>query len=289
MKLSALVYLDAALAAQAQVWADGFGLTCVDGSAMAEVKPKYLQRFLAELAPGVAESFVFVCASSGLELYAVGADYGVSIKANFHGATTTYRRKQGGGKGQMIAKAAGVRSGVHPHVLDATAGLGGDGFVLASLGCRVTLLERVPAVRALLEDGLAQARAHGLAHDAELVEVLDRMTLVEADSLNYLRGLANADWPDVVYLDPMFPVRGKSASVKKEMRVFHSLVGADPDADGLLPAALVCAKYRVVVKRPRIAPTLAGPEPNHVLQGKSNRYDIYTMQKLPDGLNTWQA
>jgi 16S rRNA (guanine1516-N2)-methyltransferase len=289
MKLTALVYLDAALAAQAQLWADRFGLTCVDGSAMAEMKPKYLQRFLAELAPGVAENFVFVCTSSGLELHAVGADCGVSVKADFHGATTTYRRKQGGGKGQMIAKAAGVRSGVHPHVLDATAGLGGDGFVLAGLGCRVTLLERVPVVRALLEDGLAQARAHGLAQDAELVEVLDRMTLVEADSLNYLRGLADADRPDVVYLDPMFPLRGKSALVKKEMRVFHSLVGTDPDADGLLPAALACAKYRVVVKRPRIAPTLAGPEPNHVLPGKSNRYDIYTMQKLPDGLNTWQA
>ena len=285
MKLTLLVYLDTSLAEQAQVWAERLGIPCVDGTAVADAKSKFLQRFLADLNPEVEESFVLVATFTGLELHALGAEYGVSIRADFHGATTTYRRKQGGGKGQMIAKAVGVRSGVYPRVLDATAGLGGDGFVLASLGCSVTLLERVPAVRALLEDGLIQARAYGSANDAELLEVLDRMTLIEADSLSYLQNIADADRPDIVYLDPMFPVRNKSALVKKEMRVFHSLVGADPDADGLLPAALACAKYRVVVKRPRIAPALAGPEPNHALEGKSNRYDIYTIQKLPDGLN----
>ncbi len=73
--------------------------------------------------------------------------------------------------------------------------------------------------------------------------------------------------------------------MKKEMRVFHSLVGVDSDADGLLEAALLCARYRVVVKRPRIAPALCGPPPSHVLEGKSNRYDVYTIEKLPDGLN----
>jgi 16S rRNA (guanine1516-N2)-methyltransferase len=73
--------------------------------------------------------------------------------------------------------------------------------------------------------------------------------------------------------------------VKKEMRVFHTLVGTDNDADGLLAAALSCARYRVVVKRPRIAPALVGPAPSHVLEGKSNRYDVYALEKLPDGLN----
>ena len=91
--------------------------------------------------------------------------------------------------------------------------------------------------------------------------------------------------PDVIYLDPMFPVRSKSAQVKKEMRIFHQLVGADPDSDSLLDAALSQARYRVVVKRPRIAPALANTPPNYTLEGKSNRYDIYTLQKLPDHLN----
>ena len=185
----------------------------------------------------------------------------------------------------MIAKAVGVRPGVYPRVLDATAGLGGDGFVLASLGCQVTLLERVAAVRALLEAGLTQARRFAQAEDAELLPVLDRMALVETDATAYLRNRAAADRPDVVYLDPMFPQRSKSAQVKKEMRVFHSLVGSDTDADALLAAALDCARYRVVVKRPRLAAPLADTAPNHALQGKRNRYDLYTLKKLPDGLN----
>ena len=285
MKLVSLVYLDAALLATAQQLAGRFGLPCVDGTAVVGMKPKLFQRFLSELNPDVEDSFVFVLGSDGLALHAVGPEYGVSIRADFHGPTVTFRRKQGGGKGQMIAKAVGVRGGVYPRVLDATAGLGGDGFVLASLGCQVTLLERVPAVRALLEDGLAQARTYAQARDADLLKILDRLSLIETDALDYMRNLSAGDRPDVVYLDPMFPVRTKSAMVKKEMRVFHSLVGLDPDADGLLEAALSCARYRVVVKRPRIAPALAGPAPSHVLEGKSNRYDIYTLEKLPDGLN----
>lgn len=286
MKPTSLVYLDAALVGEARDWADRLGLACVDGTSVAGAKPKMLQRFLADLTAAGDEAFVFVFDSAGLGLHAVRPDTAVRIQADFHGPTVTYRRKQGGGKGQMIAKAVGVRSGVCPHVLDATAGLGGDGFVLACLGCPVILLERVPAVRALLVDGLARARTYGAEQDAELVKVLDRMSLIEADALDYMRDLSTEDGPDVVYLDPMFPVRTKSAMVKKEMRVFHSLVGTDPDADGLLTAALACARHRVVVKRPRIAPKLAGPEPNHVLKGKSNRYDIYTIQKLPQGLNT---
>lgn len=59
--------------------------------------------------------------------------------------------------------------------------------------------------------------------------------------------------PDVVYLDPMYPHRQKSALVKKEMRVFQSLVGNDDDADSLLIPAMTIAKRRVVVKRPNYA------------------------------------
>jgi len=285
MKLSSLVYLDPALQPTAQQWANRFELTCVDGCSVSIAKPKALQRFLSAQCAGTDEGFVFVLGSEGLVLHAVGDQHCLSIRADFYGPTVTYRRKQGGGKGQMIAKAVGVRSGVHPWVLDATAGLGGDAFVLASLGCSMTLLERVPAVRALLEDGMLQGYRFAADQDSSLAEVLDRMTLVEADSLNYLREVSEAERPDVVYLDPMFPVRTKSAMVKKEMRVFHSLVGQDTDADGLLKAALSCARYRVVVKRPRTAPALAGPSPSHVLEGKSNRYDIYPIEKLPDGLN----
>lgn len=285
MKLNSLVYFDPVLPDSAQGWADRFGVPCVDAGPMAFDNPRALQRFLAEQYGAESEAFVLVLGPSGLALHALGAGYGLSIRADFHRPTVSYRRQQGGGKGQMIAKAVGVRGGVYPLVLDATAGLGADAFVLASLGCPVTLLERVPVVHALLEDGLAQARHFGAAHDPSLLKVLDRMSLLEVDALDYWSDGSNRERPDVIYLDPMFPLRTKSALVKKEMRVFHTLVGMDHDADGLLPAALSCARYRVVVKRPRLAPALCGPPPGYVLKGKRNRYDVYPLKKLPDGLH----
>lgn len=68
--------------------------------------------------------------------------------------------------------------------------------------------------------------------------------------------------PQVIHLDPMFPSRDKSALVKKEMRLFKPLVGADDDAPDLLAAALALATHRVVVKRPRKAPSIAGATPD---------------------------
>jgi 16S rRNA (guanine1516-N2)-methyltransferase len=287
MKLRAIVYLDSALADGARSLAAGFEVSVIDGSALAQAKAKHLQQFLIEQTDGASEAFVFVLDASGLALHALGEAYGVSIRADFHGSTVTYRRKKGGGKGQMIAKAVGLHSGIRPTVLDATAGLGGDGFVLASLGCEVTLLERVSEVRALLASGLAQAKNFAVTDDPELLTILERIQLMEADSLSYLAGIREDERPDVIYLDPMFPEPGKRAMVKKEMRVFHELVGQDSDADQLLDLALAKARYRVVVKRPRIAPTLNNREPSHSLAGKSNRYDIYTIRKMPErGLKT---
>jgi 16S rRNA (guanine1516-N2)-methyltransferase len=68
--------------------------------------------------------------------------------------------------------------------------------------------------------------------------------------------------------------------VKKEMRLFKPLVGEDADAPELLEAALLLASHRVVVKRPRKAPPIAGSKPAYALEGKSSRYDIYPKKSL---------
>lgn len=81
--------------------------------------------------------------------------------------------------------------------------------------------------------------------------------------------------PQVVYLDPMFPHKQKSALVKKEMRVFQSLVGPDLDADGLLEPARLLATKRVVVKRPDYAPPLANVATPNAVVTKGHRFDIY--------------
>ena len=185
-----------------------------------------------------------------------------------------HRRQFGGGSGQMIAKAVGVAPGVRPRVLDATAGLGRDAFVLASLGCEMTLIERQPLIAALLEDGLARA-----ALSAEVAPIVARMHLLVGNAIELMTGWAQEP-PQVIYLDPMFPHRDKSALVKKEMRLFRPFVGDDLDAPALLEAALALASHRVVVKRPRKAPIIEGQKPGYVLEGKSSRYDIYPKKKL---------
>ena len=224
--------------------------------------------------------FVLLYDEQGVSIQETGVKAPGPVRAEFVTGAAGHRYRFGGGKGQLVAKAVGIKAGVYPHVLDLTAGLGRDGFVLASLGCRVTLVERSLPVFLLLEDGLQGARQ--MAQELELQNALGRIELIAMDGLSYLSGLPTS--PDVVYLDPMFPERHKSAEVKKEMRAFHQLVGKDDDADSLLVAALDRARYRVVVKRPRKAPLLAGREPSHQLSGKTTRFDVYALRKLPEHL-----
>ncbi len=223
--------------------------------------------------------------TQGLSLQTTGRKAPGPIQVDFTSGGSDHRRKFGGGKGQMVAKAVGLKGSFRPQIVDATAGLGGDAFVLATLGCRMTLLERSPVVYALLADGLQRGRQWALTEDRELVGILDAMTLVPADAQQYLTDLSQQSIerrPDVVYLDPMFPERIKSASVKKEMAAFHTLVGRDEDAVNLLELALAVARYRVVVKRPTKAPLLADYPCSYQLEGKSTRFDIYTIKKMPD-------
>ena len=201
-----------------------------------------------------------------------------AIIVDFTSDALTFRRLHGGGKKEAIAKAVGLKGKDSLHVLDATAGLGRDAFVLASLGCVVDMIERSPVVAALLQDGLDRASS-----DEELgAWVPNQMRLFHGVALNLLHSWQDtnppAARPDVVYLDPMFPHRKKNAAVKKEMRLFQQLLGPDEDADLLLAPALALAKSRVVVKRPTGAPYLASKKPQIEMLGKANRFDVYLTQ-----------
>ena len=206
-----------------------------------------------------------------------------SILVDFVTGANHHRRLHGGGRGQSVAKAVGLKAGnIIPTVLDCTAGLARDAFVLASLGCNMQLCERSPLVHVLLQDGLARA---GTSDDLKLREIIERMRLLSCDARTYMATLVDNKKPedtkpDVIYLDPMFPEKRKSAAVKKDMAAFHTLVGADDDADALLPLALQAALYRVVVKRPRHAPHLDSCKPGMVLEGESTRFDIYPLRSM---------
>ena len=223
--------------------------------------------------------FVLQLGPLGLRLQQTGPGAPGPVFVDFVGGALAHRRAFGGGSGQMIARAVGIQPGIRPEILDATAGLGKDACVLAQLGCRVTLIERHPVVAALLVDGIRRALA-----DAEVAPIAARLHLLRGNAIRLMR-----DWqgeaPQVIYVDPMFPHRDKSALVKKEMSLLRPVVGDDDDAPELLQAALALATHRVVVKRPRKAPCVEGAQPGYSLEGKSSRYDVYARKALKPAAN----
>lgn len=187
---------------------------------------------------------------------------------DFVGGAIGHRFRHGGGRHQTLHKAVGFSKGGIPSIIDATAGLGRDAFLLASAGARVTLIERSPSIHALLSDALARAAAAG----PDYATIIARMTLILGDSKTLLPGME----ADVVLVDPMHPPRGNTALVKKEMRVLRHLVGADPDSFEVMQAALACARKRVVLKWPLRAEPMPGlAKPSHQLIGKTTRYDVF--------------
>jgi 16S rRNA (guanine1516-N2)-methyltransferase len=193
------------------------------------------------------------------------------LSVDFANAGLLYRKDKGGGKNEAIAKAIGIKGQDSWHVVDATAGLGTDSFILASVGCHVTMLERANVVASLLADGLSRVQQH-----EELSWLAERLQLKTGHAGTVMQALlARDERPDAVYLDPMFPHKKKSAAVKKDMQFLQQLLGHDEDADDLLTPALALAKKRVVVKRPNYAPPLNDKAPSMAIKGKKHRFDVY--------------
>lgn len=198
------------------------------------------------------------------------------VAVDFGSGALHYRQRDN--TPELLGKAVGGAVKRPLRIVDATAGLGTDAFVLASLGHEVLMCERDPVVVELLRHGLDRAQGR---EDARLAEVVGRLSLVPLDARacdgERLQGV------DVIYLDPMFPGRAKSAAVKKEMALLQRLlaeVSTAQDADALLHWALQQDVARVVVKRPVRAASLASREPSHRIQGKAVRYDVYVRRKL---------
>lgn len=208
-----------------------------------------------------------------LELQRAGRKVENPLYVDFAGGSTGYRRFSGTSRRQLIARAVGVR-GDSIHVLDATAGLGRDAFLLACLGCTVIAVERSPVLGALLRDGLARARE---APDEVLHGIVSRITLLIEDARDVLHRARASQAPDVVYLDPMYPARTKSALAKKEMRICRSLVGDDLDAGDLLAVARQTARKRVVVKRHHALPL--ADDVSLQYRGRTVRYDVYLTER----------
>lgn len=189
---------------------------------------------------------------------------GMALRASFD--EMKHRLLPGKLNRELLVRACKVKGVAAPRLVDATAGLGQDSLLLAAAGFTVTLFECNPVIALLLADAVERARL-----DPELAEAASRMHVVEGDSATAL--CAFDESVDVVYLDPMFPGRTKSAAVKKKFQLLHRLEMPCQDEKSLLDAALGARSRKIVIKRPIKGPYLAGVKPSYELCGKAVRYD----------------
>lgn len=193
------------------------------------------------------------------------------IYVDFVEGALGFRRKTNN-YGQLLAKALGLKQYSNPNVIDATAGLGADSFMMACMGCQMTMIERSEIIGALLDDGIKR-----IGQEVTLQTIAEKLTqLYIGDAKTLLKNLE----ADIIYLDPMYPERKKTALNKKEMRVLKDIVGEDEDADDLFIMAQKSNCKRIIVKRPRLAPFLNQCKPTLFFEGKSTRYDVYIKTRL---------
>ena len=198
------------------------------------------------------------------------------VMVDFSSPDMLHRRKSG--HNEPLGRAVGVKADKKPRVFDATAGLGRDAFVLADLGCEVELSEASPVLHFLLKHAHQTAL---LSASEKVIHAAERMTISFGDST--LRSLSGFN---IIYLDPMFPDRNKSAAVKKDLAAVQALLASesinqeiaefglrDP-ATELLNWALSQPVERVVVKRPAKSSYLGGVKPSHAITGKTVRFDV---------------
>ena len=190
------------------------------------------------------------------------------LKCSFIEGPILHRLKYGKGRGQNLAKAVGMKSNKNRTIVDATAGLGYDAFILASLGANVTLIERSKVIYNLLLDGVLEAKTFG----GEISEIIGRMNLIFGDSKILLQSLK----PEVILIDTMYQPRKKSALVKNDMRLIREIVGSDNDYLELINVSLSKATNRVVLKSPRYSKKIVGlKDCSHQILGKTIRFDVY--------------
>ena len=219
----------------------------------------------------VNSGHLLVVTNQRLELRSIGPNAPGPIYTDFAAGALAHRRMYGGGYRNPLGRALGLKPNSRPFLVDATAGLGRDAFIASAWGCRVSMLERSPIIAALLEDGLDRAKS-----DPDIGDwVRERLLFRQGDSIGLLKTWPRDSRPEVIYLDPMYPQRSKTALVKKEMQAFHQLVGKDEDSGELLDSALACAARRVVVKRSSRAATLCDLQPSYSVEGKTTRFDVY--------------
>ena len=169
-------------------------------------------------------------------------------------------------KSHPLAQAIGLKN-KNLTILDATAGFGKDTALITCLGHKVIALEQNPIIFAMLRSAAAACKRAGTIINAEFIN---------NNSCNYLHNIAEP-YPDIIYLDPMFPSKNKNNLVKKPMQLLQAILENEPhNNEELLAIAIKKANKKVIVKRPQTAEPLAKRRPDlSITKSQSTRYDVY--------------
>lgn len=248
------------------------------GAQFSEQEPEPLQQELfqrLDLQPRSDAGLLFGFRDGKLSLWQNSRQAPSPTCVDFESSDMQYRLRSSGRR-QGLARAVGLhrRSGLS--ILDVTAGLGKDAFILAALGAKVTLVERSALIHALLVDGLDRARQSSLE---SIRTAVGRMMLLHADAVTCLKGEDSSEHCDVLYLDPMYPPRRKSAGVRKDIASLQLLLGPDQDSDQLFQAALESGVPRIVLKRPLHQSKGNTPPASFQVKGKNSRFDVYVRSR----------
>lgn len=183
-----------------------------------------------------------------------------------------------------IYKAIKIKNKENISILDATAGLGKDSFLMAACGANVCMIEQNDFIFKLLEDGLTRAKnSVNNNHSNQLNQAVRRLELYKGDAIKEIPILCRQKNFDIIYLDPMFTGMKQSPLPKKELLILRELLQETNDTNNhiieksneLFNIALNYSYKKVVVKRHKLSNYLNNLKPNHSINGKTNRYDIY--------------
>lgn len=201
-----------------------------------------------------------------------------NLEVDFLSAKLKWRYERINRAQEPLLRALDWHSETPQTLFDLTAGLGRDSLMLLHAGFTVTMFERDPVLQVLLGEAVKRFQAE------KPIEA-NRLTFIAEDAGAYLTRLiaknvngdlnSEAAVPDLIYMDPMYPEREKSALVKKELRIIRNRVGADHDSEILLEKALQTGAKRVVVKRPSHAPFVGDKPPHHSVESPNTRFDVY--------------
>lgn len=161
-----------------------------------------------------------------------------------------------------------------PTVIDGTCGTGQDSVRLLMQGYNVIACERSEKVYQALK--FAKEELLKKEIDEKIKKIFQLRFSLRCDNVNNIVPILD-EVPKIIFFDPMYgEQKGRSALPRKEMQLFHEMVGCDEDAEEVLENFLKnkLAMDKIVVKRSlKLSPLLR--KPDYCFKGKSTRFDVY--------------